>query len=61
MTAESAGVCLCREEQEFQARLDSIRREYLRMTDDGRYSTYEERTDISRRLDLLEAEMSKYR
>ena len=42
------------EEQEFQARLDSIRREYLRMTEEGRYSTYEERTDISRRLDLQE-------
>ncbi len=50
-----------REEQEIQASLDSIRREYLHMTDDGRNSTYEERTDISRRLDLLEAEMSKYR
>ena len=49
------------EEQEFQARLDSIRREYFRMTEEGRYSTYEERTDISRRLDLLETDMNRYR
>ena len=38
------------EGREFQSRLDSIRREYLRMTEGGRYSTDEERTDISRRL-----------
>ena len=36
------------EGREFQSRLDSIRREYLRMTEGGRYTTYEERTDISR-------------
>ena len=50
-----------REEQEFQASLDAIRREYLRMTESGRYSTYEERTDISRRLDLLETNLNRYR
>jgi len=50
-----------RAEREFQSSLDSIRREYLRMTDSGRYSTYEERTDISRRLDLLETELKRYR
>jgi hypothetical protein len=49
------------EEREFQSRLDSIRREYLRMTEGGRYSTNEERTDISRRLDSLERDMDRYR
>jgi len=49
------------EEREFQSRLDSIRRDYLRMTEGGRYSTYEERTDISRRLDALEADLNRYR
>jgi hypothetical protein len=47
--------------REFQSRLDSIRREYLRMTDEGRYSTHEERTDISRRLDSLETDMNRFR
>jgi hypothetical protein len=49
------------EEREFQSRLDSIRREYLRMTEGGRYSTTEERTDISRRLDSLETDLNRYR
>jgi len=49
------------EEREFQSRLDSIRRDYLRMTEGGRYSTHEERTDISRRLDSLEADLHRYR
>ena len=49
------------EGREFQARLDSIRREYLRMTEEGRYTTYEERTDISRRLDSLETDLNRYR
>jgi uncharacterized coiled-coil DUF342 family protein len=49
------------EEREFQSRLDSIRREYMRMTEGGRYSTNEERTDISRRLDTLERDMDRYR
>ena len=47
--------------REFQARLDSIRRDYLRMTEGGRYSTSEERTDISRRLDSLEKDMDRFR
>lgn len=47
--------------REFQSRLDSIRREYLRMTEEGRYSTHEERTDISRRLDLLETDLNRFR
>jgi len=49
------------EGREFQSRLDSIRREYLRMTDEGRYSTHEERTDISRRLDSLEMDLNRFR
>jgi hypothetical protein len=47
--------------REFQARLDSIRRDYLRMTEGGRYTTYEERTDISRRLDSLETDLNRFR
>ena len=47
--------------REFQARLDSIRRDYLRMTEGGRYTTYEERTDISRRLDSLEMDLNRFR
>jgi hypothetical protein len=49
------------EGREFQARLDSIRREYLRMTEEGRYSTHEERADISRRLDSLETDLNRFR
>jgi hypothetical protein len=47
--------------REFQARLDSIRRDYLRMTEGGRSTTYEERADISRRLDSLETDLNRYR
>ena len=46
------------DEREFQSRLDSIRREYLRMTEGGRSSSYDERTDISRRLDLLDSDLN---
>ena len=49
------------EEREFQSRLDSIRREYLRMTEGGRYTTSEERADISRRLDSLETDLNRFR
>ena len=45
----------------FQARLDSIRSDYLRMTEGGRYASQEERTDISRRLDSLENDLNRYR
>ena len=45
----------------YQDRLDSIRRDYLRMTEGGRYATNEERTDISRRLDSLETDLSRSR
>ena len=47
-------------EREYQSRLDSIRREYMRMTDGGRYTTNEEREDISRRLDSLETDLNRY-
>ncbi len=49
------------EEREFQARLDSIRREYLRITEGGRPATYEERADISRRLDSLAMDIDRFR
>jgi len=49
------------EGREFQSRLDSIRHEYLRMTEGGRYSTHEERADISHRLDSLETDLNRYR
>jgi len=44
-----------------QDRLDSIRRDYLRMTEDGRYTTREESDDIARRLDSLERDIDRYR
>ncbi len=49
------------EELEFQSRLDSIRREYLRMTEDGRYPSREESVDIFQRLDLLERDLDRFR
>ena len=49
------------EEREYQSRIDSIRRDYLRMTEGGRSTTYEERADISRRLDSLETDLNRYR
>jgi len=49
------------EGREFQARLDSIRSDYMRITEGGRYSTHEERTDISRRLDSLESALDRFR
>jgi hypothetical protein len=49
------------EGREFQSRLDSIRGDYLRMTEGGRSTTYEERADISRRLDSLETDLNRYR
>jgi hypothetical protein len=50
-----------REEREFQSRLDSTRREYLRMTKDGRYPSNEESLDISQQLDLLERDLDRFR
>jgi len=49
------------EGREFQSRLDSIRNDYLRMTEGGRYATNEERADISRRLDSLEIDLNRFR
>jgi len=49
------------EGREFQARLDSIRNDYFRITEGGRTATYEERADISRRLDSLEADLNRFR
>jgi hypothetical protein len=49
------------EGREFQARLDSIRSDYLRITEGGRSTTYEERIGISRRLDSLEADLNRFR
>ncbi len=49
------------EGREIQYRLDSVRRDYLHMTEGGRSMTYEEGADISRRLDALEAELNRYR
>ena len=46
---------------DLQDRLDSIRRDYLDMTEDGRYSTREESDDIARRLDSLERDIDRYR
>ena len=50
-----------KEGRESQSRLDSIRRDYLRMTEGGRSSTSDERADISRRLDSLETDLNRYR
>jgi hypothetical protein len=43
---------------EFQARLDAIRSDYLRMTEGGRPATSEEKSIISSRLDSLETDMN---
>jgi hypothetical protein len=48
------------QEREFQSRLDSIRQEYLRMTEGGEYPAYEESADIARRLDSLETDLNRY-
>jgi hypothetical protein len=49
------------EGRDYQSRLDSIRRDYLRMTEGGRSTTSEERADISRRLDSLETDLKRFR
>ena len=49
------------ERRAFQARLDVIRSDYFRRTEGGRSSTREERTDISRRLDVLEGDLDRVR
>jgi hypothetical protein len=57
----SSGRLPLTEGREYQTRLDSIRRDYLRMTEGGRYTTNEERADISRRLDSLDTDLNQYR
>jgi hypothetical protein len=49
------------EGSDYQTRLDSIRRDYLGMTEGGRSTTSEERADISRRLDSLETDLNRFR
>jgi hypothetical protein len=49
------------DERDFQYRLDALRHDYLRMTDNGRYPTTEESSDITRRLDSLEADINRAR
>ena len=49
------------EGREIQYRLDSVRRDYLHLTEGGRSMSYQEEADISRRLDALEIELNQYR
>ena len=50
------------EGREFQSRLDSIRRDYLRIAEGGNFHHgRRERADISRRLDALETDLNRYR
>jgi hypothetical protein len=49
------------EGRDYQSRLDSIRSDYLQMTEGGRSTTYEQRADISRRLDSLEIDLNRFR
>jgi hypothetical protein len=49
------------EGREYQSRLDSIRRDYMRMTEEGRFVMPEERADIHRRLESLETDLNRFR
>ena len=49
------------EGRQFQARLDGTRSDYFRMTEGGRSPSNDERADISRRLDMLEMDLNRYR
>ena len=49
------------EGRELQSGLDFIRRDYLQMTEAGRYITCEERADIARRLNALEMGINRLR
>ena len=49
------------DDREFQARLDSIRREYLRMVEGSTPITLADRDAVSRRLDALTADVNRYR
>jgi len=61
MTGESAGGCLRQRSENFSPDWTLIRREYLSMTEGGNYTTHEESVGISRRLDLLESDLNRYR
>jgi hypothetical protein len=50
-----------RREREFQSRLNSTRRDYFRMTENGRHPSHEERVEISQQLDLLERDLDRFR
>jgi len=49
------------EEKEFQIRLDSIRKEYLKMTAADRSPTYQERADISKQFGSLMRDINSFR
>ena len=49
------------EAREFQPRLDAIRSDYLRMTEGGRFLRYEDRAEITRRIDFLEIDIDRGR
>ena len=49
------------DERDFQYRLDTLRHDYLRMTENGRYPNTEEKSEIDRRLDELESDISRPR
>lgn len=55
---KSSGAFSLSQGDEFQARLDYIRSEYLRMMEGGRSATIEEREVISRLLNSLETDMN---
>jgi hypothetical protein len=49
------------EGRQFQARIDGIRSDYFRMTEGGRSASNDQRADSSRRLDVLEMDLTRYR
>jgi hypothetical protein len=48
-------------ERDFQYRLDTIRHDYLRMTEAGRTASFEDRAAIAGRLDSLETDLNRSR
>lgn len=49
------------EEREFQARLDSIRRDSVRLRESGSSTRYQEKEDLARRLDALARDLERFR
>jgi predicted nuclease with TOPRIM domain len=49
------------EEREFQARLDALRRDAARLRESGGSTRYQEREDLSRRLDALAEDIERFR